>query len=149
MASNASHFVGAGKNGLARYVRQLKRLTLQFCSQGGSSRGLREYIDGEITRFARNTPQVAVYVRERRRRHPRLIGEFLNGNSRVVSVKNFTSSEVAKHVKTLTNMSGAKPAKLNKRWHTDNPTIQGNWTPFMHKKHLQKPSLQSRKTNNF
>jgi large subunit ribosomal protein L43 len=142
-----SHFVT--KNGLGRYVCQLKRLTLQFCSQGGSSRGLREYIDSDVTTFAKLNPAVAVYVRERRRRHPRLVGEFLNGNSRVVSVKNFTAEQVATHVVSLRNMSGAKPVKLNKRWHTDRPSIQGNWTPFMHKQSLQKPSPQITKTNNF
>jgi large subunit ribosomal protein L43 len=86
-----SHFVT--KNGLGRYVCQLKRLTLQFCSQGGSSRGLREYIDSDVTTFAKLNPAVAVYVRERRRRHPRLVGEFCKNRaaycSGVITVKQY------------------------------------------------------------
>lgn len=36
----------------------------------------RQYIDTEVVQFARDNPGVAVYVRYRPRRHPRLIGEF-------------------------------------------------------------------------
>eukprot|EP00118_Oscarella_pearsei_P018921 m.197631 g.197631 ORF g.197631 m.197631 type:complete len:142 (+) comp39548_c0_seq15:527-952(+) len=118
-------------NGLGRYVRQLKRLTLQYCKNGGSSRGIREYVDKEVDEFVTCNPEVAVYVRERPRRHPRLVGEFLNGNSRVVSVKNFDVNHIKKQVASLRDMSGVKPVKLNKWWHTDNPSVQGTWTPFL------------------
>ena len=36
----------------------------------------RQYINNEVVQFARDNPGVAVYVRYRPKRHPRLIGEF-------------------------------------------------------------------------
>ena len=57
----------------------------------------------------------------------------VNGNSRVVSVKNQTAKEIMEHVSLLRTSSGIKATKLKKWWHTDNPSIQGNWTPFLNK----------------
>ena len=55
------------------------------------------------------------------------------GNSRIVSVKNLTPKEIEHHVSLLRTSSGIKVTKLKKWWHTDNPTIQGNWNPFLNK----------------
>lgn len=57
----------------------------------------------------------------------------VNGNSRVVSVKNMSVEEISTHVDLLRSSSGIKTVKLPKPWHTDNPSIQGNWTPFLYK----------------
>ena len=57
----------------------------------------------------------------------------VNGNSRVVSVKKLSVEEVSGHVDLLRTSSGIKTVKLSKPWHTDNPSIQGNWTPFHYK----------------
>lgn len=119
-------------NGVRSYVCQLKRLTIQYCYLGGSSKGVREFIDNRVIDFAKQNPAVAVYVRYRPRRHPRLIGEFLNGNSQVVPVHNLSVEEVADFVSRLrTSSSGTKSTKLKKYWHTDRPSIQGNWSPFL------------------
>ncbi|XP_065830419.1 large ribosomal subunit protein mL43-like [Oscarella lobularis] len=136
-----SRFVSV-KNGFGRYVRQLKRLTLQYCEHGGSSRGMRKYLEKEVNEFIASSPEVAVYVRERPGRHPRLVGEFLNGNSRVVSTRNFDAKQIRKQVNALRDMSGEKSVKLNKWWHTDKPSIQGTWTPFLREKQQQKKNNQ-------
>jgi len=112
----------------------------------------REFIDNEVVKFSTDNPQTAVYVRFRPGRHPRLVGEYceakkfvglklymcvssslVNGNSQVVPVPNLSSSEVKGHVGRLSTASGVKVQKLKKYMHTDNPSIQGNWTPFLHK----------------
>ena len=59
--------------------------------------------------------------------------DIVNGNSRVVAVPNMSVSEVRDHVSRLRTSSGVKTAKLKKYWHTDRPTIQGNWSPFLNK----------------
>ncbi|KAL5477902.1 hypothetical protein EMCRGX_G024757 [Ephydatia muelleri] len=120
-------------NGIGRYLCQLKRLTLQYCKNGGSSNGMREYIDTHVIKFALANPQVSVYVRHRPSRHPRIIGEFLNGNSKVIAVNKLKCKEVKEHVDLLRTSSGIKATKLKKWWHTDNPSIQGNWSPFLNK----------------
>ncbi|CAI8058383.1 39S ribosomal protein L43, mitochondrial [Geodia barretti] len=120
-------------NGCVRYICQLKRLTLQYCKNGGSSRGIREFLSETVAQFAKENPHLTVYVRQRPGRHPRIVAEFLSGNSRVVSVKNMSVEEVAGHISLLRTSSGIKTVKLAKPWHTDNPSIQGNWTPFLYK----------------
>ena len=113
----------------------------------------REYIDTHVIKFALANPQVSVYVRHRPSRHPRIIGEFrkpsglessprqyvvssifaVNGNSKVIAVNKLKCKEVKEHVDLLRTSSGIKTTKLKKWWHTDNPSIQGNWSPFLNK----------------
>ncbi len=54
----------------------------------------------------------------------------VNGNSKVVAVPNLAAEEVGEHVSSLRTFSGNKAVKLKKYWHTDRPSIQGNWSPF-------------------
>jgi large subunit ribosomal protein L43 len=92
---------------------------------------MREYIDQRVTGFADKNPEVALYVRHRPSRHPRLVAEYLNGKSKIVCVKNLTPEEIQKFVTQLRTESGAKAEKLKKPWHTERPSIQGNWNPFL------------------
>lgn len=114
-------------------MRPLQRLVFNYCKRGGSSRGIREYIDKEIVEFAKNNPEVTIYVRERNGKHPRIVANFLNGNSKIVDVKNKMPDEIEEWVERLRNESGVKVEKIRKFWHTENPSIQGTWTPFLNK----------------
>lgn len=123
----------AFNNGVAQYMCQLKRLTIQYCRSGGSSKGMRKFINDHIVDFAKQNPSIAIYVRERPSRHPRFVAEYLNGRSQVVCARNFTVIELQRHIDLLRTSSGRKPEKLKKNWKTDNPSIQGTWHPFMFK----------------
>ncbi|EDO49536.1 predicted protein [Nematostella vectensis] len=136
-------------NGIGRYVCQLQRLTLNYCRAGGSSRGIREYIDSEVLNFAKQNPEVAFYVRERNGKHPRIVAKYLNGNSKIIDVKNMQPSEISEWTRRLLGESGAKIEKIRKFWHTDNPSIQGTWDPFLNKPSstLSFDSLQEQSKN--
>ncbi|XP_065893573.1 large ribosomal subunit protein mL43-like [Dysidea avara] len=123
----------AFNNGVAQYMCQIKRITLNYCRAGGSSQGMRKFINDHVVEFAKSNPSVAVYVRERPGFHPRLVAEFLNGRSQIVSTKNFSVEDTQKHLNLLRTSTGRKPEKLKKPWKTDSPSIQGNWHPFMFK----------------
>ena len=41
--------------------------------------------------------------------------------------------EISVWVERLRGESGVKIEKMRKRWHTDNPSVQGTWTPFLNK----------------
>jgi large subunit ribosomal protein L43 len=45
--------------------------------------------------------------------------------------------DINKWLERLRGESGIKIEKIRKPWHTDNPSIQGTWTPF-----INKPSLK-------
>lgn len=57
----------------------------------------------------------------------------VNGNSKIVEVKNKTPEEIEHWVERLRHESGVKVQKIRKFWHTENPSIQGTWTPFLNK----------------
>mmetsp|Transcript_9898 Transcript_9898/g.16282 ORF Transcript_9898/g.16282 Transcript_9898/m.16282 type:complete len:93 (-) Transcript_9898:225-503(-) len=59
-----------------RGVWQLKRLTIFYCSRGGSSRGAREYIDTRLVDFAKSNPQLQIIAAIRNGRHPFVHGEY-------------------------------------------------------------------------
>lgn len=57
----------------------------------------------------------------------------VNGNSKIVEVKTKTPEEIKGWVERLRNESGVKVQKVRQFWHTENPSIQGTWTPFLNK----------------
>ncbi|CAB4002725.1 39S ribosomal L43, mitochondrial [Paramuricea clavata] len=122
----------AASNSFGRYICHLKRLTFNFCPVGGSSRGMRDFVNKRVTLLTENYPNIAVYVTERPDRHPRIIANYLNGSSKVIPVKNSDVEDIQKWVDRLRSESGKKLEKNTRRWHTDNPSIQGTWTPFIH-----------------
>jgi len=118
------------QNGVGRYVCQLQRLTIKFCKSHGSSRGVRDFIENDLVDFARNNPGVVVYLKPRRHRAPILDAEYLNGEKDYQSCCNYSREEMVKYIEYLKNKSGFPIARLRKFWHTDNPSIQGIWSPF-------------------
>ena len=68
----------------------------------------------------------------------------MNGNSKIVEVKNKTPEEIEEWVERLRHESGVKVQRIRQFWHTENPSIQGTWTPF-----LNKPPSLRRSTVNF
>ncbi len=53
----------------------------------------------------------------------------VNGNERVVDVKNKPSEEIWTQVMRLRNSTGRKVVKLKTRHVTHSPSVQGTWTP--------------------
>lgn len=80
--SNSNLFLKSGfpraplNNGLGRYVCQLKRITLKFCKNNGSSQGMRAFIENKLIDFAKTNPGVVVYVKPRRHRTPVMVAEY-------------------------------------------------------------------------
>lgn len=80
--ANHSLFLKSGfiraplENGLGRYIGQLQRITIKFCKNHGSSKGVRDFIENDLVNFAKENPGVVIYVKPRRHRSPVLVGEF-------------------------------------------------------------------------
>ncbi|XP_017868723.1 PREDICTED: 39S ribosomal protein L43, mitochondrial [Drosophila arizonae] len=136
--SNSHLFLKSGfpraplQNGLGRYVCQLQRITLKFCKNNGSSRGMRDFIENHLVDFAKENPGIVVYVKPRRHRTPVLVGEYLNGDREWLSCRNSTQDEISKWIDLLKTQNGSSSSmRLRKMWHTDVPSIQGPWTPFL------------------
>ncbi|XP_066210760.1 large ribosomal subunit protein mL43 isoform X2 [Saccopteryx leptura] len=100
-------------NGLGRYVQQLQRLSFTLSRDAPSSRGAREYVEQEVADFARRNP--------------------VNGAVREESINCKSAEEITKLVQKLANQSGLEVIRIRKPFHTDNPSIQGQWHPFTNK----------------
>nr|CAH7735727.1 unnamed protein product [Callosobruchus chinensis] len=72
--SNSHLFLKSGfinvplQNGVGRYVCQLQRVVLKFCKNNGSSRGMRDFIESDLVNFAKDNPEVVLYLKPRRHR---------------------------------------------------------------------------------
>ncbi|XP_075072356.1 large ribosomal subunit protein mL43 [Mixophyes fleayi] len=120
-------------NGLGRYVCQLKRLTLTFSKDAQPARGAREFIEEKIVDFAKQNPSIVVYVSPKQIAVPKLVGEYLNGAIREEDINSKTAEEITELVQKMANQSGLDIIRLRKPYHTDNPSIQGQWHPFTNK----------------
>uniref|UniRef100_A0A1A7WYQ6 Large ribosomal subunit protein mL43 n=1 Tax=Iconisemion striatum TaxID=60296 RepID=A0A1A7WYQ6_9TELE len=118
------------QNGVGRYVCQLKRVSIVFSKKGQSSLGVRDFIEEGVVDFAQNNRGTVVYVSPQPCNNPRIVAEYLSGNTRTEPVDNKTSQQILEVLTKLTNQSGLDIIRLRKPFHTDNPSIQGQWHPF-------------------
>jgi len=109
----------------------LKRLRLQYCDWGGSSAGLREFVESGLPAFRAANPQIEVETAVRRNRHPLLVGDYVSGVSHPVGVKNLPAPEVEAHVAWLRSSGGrrATTAVPSRRQYNRTLSVQGRWTP--------------------
>ncbi|KAH1167411.1 39S ribosomal protein L43, mitochondrial [Mauremys mutica] len=121
------------RNGLGRYVCQLQRLSLAFSPGGQTSRGARGYIEEKVLDFAKQNPGVVVYVTPQKCRSPTVVAEYLNGAVREEIIADKTVAEITQLVQKLASQSGLEIIRIRKPFHTDNPSIQGQWHPFTNK----------------
>ncbi|KAI3506660.1 hypothetical protein L1887_21223 [Cichorium endivia] len=115
-----------------RGVWQLQKLTVSYCNWGGSSRGIREFMESQLQAFKESNPQLEVVTELNRGQHPFLKGAYKNKNERVVSVMNMTPEDVLLCATRLRNSLGRKVVKLKTRHVTKHPTVQGTWTTHLH-----------------
>ncbi|XP_010863752.1 39S ribosomal protein L43, mitochondrial [Esox lucius] len=118
------------QNGVGRYVCQLKRISLVFSKKGQSSLGVREFIEEGVVDFAKKNPGTVVYVSPQQCNVPKIVAEYLNGNVKEEAIPCKTSQQIAELITKLTNQSGLDIIRIRKPFHTDSPSIQGQWHPF-------------------
>ena len=57
----------------------------------------------------------------------------VNGQAQSVDVHQYTREQIAKWLEFMRTRSGCLIVRLIKNQHTDNPSIQGVWDPFLNK----------------
>lgn len=128
-----------------RGVWQLQRIAFNYCEHSGSSRGAREFIkhssnssSGYMTSFMEDNPQIDVTMTVRPGRHPWIEATYLNGRVRSVSMRNDDPVEILRQMMNLRSSVGRKTTcgrksnrQIKERVVTQQPSIQGRWTPAL------------------
>ncbi|KAA0725020.1 39S ribosomal protein L43, mitochondrial [Triplophysa tibetana] len=117
-------------NGVSRYVCQLKRISIIFSKKGQGSLGVRDFIEEGVVDFAKRTPGTVVYISPQSSRIPKIVAEYLNGKVQEETVTNKTSQQIAELISKMSNQSGLDIIRIRKPFHTNSPSIQGQWHPF-------------------
>ncbi|KAK3148045.1 hypothetical protein QOZ80_3BG0289910 [Eleusine coracana subsp. coracana] len=111
-----------------RGVWQLQKLVVNYCDWGGSSRGIRTFMEQHLPAFRENNPHLEVVTELVRGQHPNLKGIYKNHNERVVCVRNLPPEDILLQATRLRNSLGRKVVKLRTRHVTKRPSVQGTWT---------------------
>ncbi|XP_060572648.1 large ribosomal subunit protein mL43-like [Ruditapes philippinarum] len=62
-----------------------------------------------------------------------LRAEYLNGYKEDVTLRKCSKEEISQWIGLMKGRSGGQIMRLRKEWHTDTPSIQGVWHPFLFK----------------
>ncbi|GFS03909.1 39S ribosomal protein L43, mitochondrial-like [Elysia marginata] len=119
------------QNGMGRYVCQLQRITFRFCKSHPGSRHMRDFVENHLLDFTQKNPGVVVYLQPRRHRPPSIVAEFLNGRRETMEMIDKEPGEICKWAEHMRGRSGVQIVNMIRNNHTETPSTQGIWHPFM------------------
>ncbi|KAL7626043.1 39S ribosomal protein L51, mitochondrial [Parahypoxylon ruwenzoriense] len=130
MTVRALEKVSVGRNGIGAFILQCRKIDVHYCDYSGSSRGMNTFIKSQLSKFATKHPQIEFAVSPRPRKHPILIGHYINGKQKSICVKNLDSLQILKKVELLRDASGEKVKRVNKPVASINESVRGVWSPY-------------------
>jgi large subunit ribosomal protein L43 len=130
MTVRALRQVSDGVNGVGAFILQCKRMEFTFCNRGGSSIGMRKYIERFLPEFAYKHPGIEIIVAPRPNHHPAVTGFYINGGSKPVCVRNLDPLQIVNKVTLVRDANGEKLKKVNKAVTSLNPSVRGIWSPY-------------------
>ncbi|RYH26240.1 hypothetical protein EON65_14830 [archaeon] len=89
-------------------VRQCKELLIRYSDRDGSSRGVLSWMNKELVKLAAANPTLQITTEIKRNHHPIVRGNYINGNSKTICIKNLNPQGVHEKVLHLRNQIGRK-----------------------------------------
>ncbi|KAI4595143.1 39S ribosomal protein L51, mitochondrial [Pestalotiopsis sp. 9143b] len=130
MTIRALEKVSVGQNGVGAFILQCKRVDIHYCDYSGSSRGMNAFIKSQLPGFAKSNPQIEFAVSPRPRKHPVIVGHYINGGIKSICVKNMEPASILKKAELLRDASGEKVKSVNKPVKSVSESVRGIWSPY-------------------
>mmetsp|Transcript_107814 Transcript_107814/g.211251 ORF Transcript_107814/g.211251 Transcript_107814/m.211251 type:complete len:132 (+) Transcript_107814:78-473(+) len=110
-------------------VRQMKELVIRYSDYDGSSKGVREWMRANLVDFAKKNPDLQVTTVLKRCVHPFVRGNYENGNSKTICIKNLQPENITDYVNNLRNQIGRKTSSngYKKPVLSKCTSVQGEW----------------------
>ena len=109
-----------------RGVWQLRSILISHCGHGGSSRGVRDYLERFLVPFAEANPHLQIAVNKRPLKHPEVRGWYLRDFPKRLSLKNLSAEQVCERIQFLRDARPIGLRKGSKAWR-NTPSVQGEW----------------------
>mgnify|MGYP002037958893 CR=1 FL=1 len=109
-----------------RGVWQCRRMVLSYCERGGSSKGVRNFLETMLVPFAEHNPQISIQVAIRPHRYPQVVAEYLVDKPKALSLKGLSAHQVSTRVQLLRDMRPLPLRKWDKAFRST-PSVQGAW----------------------
>jgi large subunit ribosomal protein L43 len=135
------------QNGVGAFILQCKRLDFHYCDWAGSSKGMKyelhqpvssyianrmtsSFLHNSLSKFASANPQIEITVSPRPRKHPVIIGHYINGREKAICVRNLQKEQILQKAELLRDASGEKLKRVTKPVKSINESVRGVWSPF-------------------
>lgn len=117
------------RNGVGAFILPCKRITLQFDKNGGSSKGLRDFLRKRLDTYAAANPKIEFKVFEKAG-HPVIKGEYINGREKAICIRNLNIDNVQNKMNLLRESSGEQLRSTKSKVESLNESIRGIWSPL-------------------
>lgn len=91
---------------------------------------LSSFIRNSLPKFAAAHPQIEINVSPRPRKHPVVIGHYINGREKAICVRNLEKEQVLKKAELLRDASGEKLKRVTKPVSSIKESVRGVWSPY-------------------
>lgn len=90
---------------------------------------MRHLLSTDIKQIAAKFPEVE-FVLQKKSGHPIVQGEYVNGQTKTICVRNLTPGEIVKKIQTVRDSSGNPTRKYKYPVKSTNESVRGVWSPF-------------------
>ncbi|PVU92748.1 hypothetical protein BB561_003629 [Smittium simulii] len=117
-------------NGINTFVFPCRKIVLNYCEIGGSSRGTIQFLLKEALNLAKEYPMVEIIVKPAPYKHPVAIAHYNNGKKLEFCLRNLPEIKVKKNIERLLGFAGFEKRLWKERVLSTTPSVRGIWSPF-------------------
>ncbi|CAN8096723.1 unnamed protein product [Discula destructiva] len=119
-----------GANGVGSFVLQCRKMDFHYCDWSGSSKGMNNFLEKSLPKFAAKHPEIEITVSPKPQKHPTVIAHYINGLTRPVCLRKCDANQILNKVEMLRDSTGEMNRKVNKAVRSYNDSVRGVWSPY-------------------